>query len=114
MPVSIVRETAAVSRMYGKDRSLLGPNMRPYSFVRRAVAASAVFATPVGAALAQVVVTPNTAPPPLENVQATAVDFGPGKHFDPHIDGALISYTTDLNDGTGDHIWYFRLGIDSA
>ena len=66
------------------------------------------------AAQAQVVVTPNTSPPPLQNVQTFTIDASAGSHFDPHIDGSLISYTSNLYDGSGLHIRYFRLGVDVA
>ena len=64
--------------------------------------------------LAQVPITPNSAPPPLQNVQSFTIDGGPGSQFDPHVDGNLISYTYDAKDGTGNRVRYFRLGVDSA
>jgi hypothetical protein len=63
---------------------------------------------------AQVVVTPNTSPAPLQHVQVTTIDASAGSHFDPHVDGPVISYSTNAADGTGIHIRYFTLGVDTA
>jgi Tol biopolymer transport system component len=63
---------------------------------------------------AQVVVTPNTSPPPLQNVQAFTIDASQGSHFDPHVDGTLISFTSNPDNFSGNHIRYFRLGLDTA
>ena len=62
---------------------------------------------------AQVLVTPTTSPAPLQNVQAVTIDASQGTHIDPHVDRTLISYTSNPDDGTGTHIRYFRLGVDS-
>jgi len=82
-----------------------------YKFV---VAAISVALWSAGVSEAQVVVTPNTSPPPLQNVQAFTIDASTGSHFDPHVDGTLISYTSNADDGTGAHIRYFRLGVDTV
>ena len=71
--------------------------------------AGALYATPV---LAQVLITPDTAPPPLQNVQSVAIDPDTGRQFDPHVDGNLISYTYDT--GNGNHVRYFRFGVDTT
>src|SRR5579864_6608968 len=65
-------------------------------------------------AIAQVPVTPNTSPPPLQNVQVTTIDASVGTLGDPHVDGALVAYPADANDGTGAHLRYFTLGVDTA
>lgn len=75
--------------------------------------ASCVFGATL-ASQAQVQVTPDTAPAPLQHVQTITLDASAGRQLDPRVDGGLITYTFNANDGTGVHLRYFRVGVDTT
>jgi len=87
--------------------------MNPRTVIASVLTASLLIAIS-RASLAQVPITPNSAPPPLQNVQSFTIDSGPGSQFDPHVDGNLISYTYNASDGTGTRLRYFRIGVDAT